>query len=344
MMNFEVFPFSPLWIVIAILIMIVVYFLSRRSPVTPSMDQNSLRILQDQMMHLRKVLDDKLEQNHTHHRKQSEINAKISHQANENIASLTKKLSNLEHTNQEIKQIGTQLEWLESILKNPKRRGNLGEYFLKELLENVFQSDSYALQYNLWDLWIVDAALFIGGRTIPVDSKFPYDNYERLIQTDAPAETKVYAQKLKQDIKDKINETAKYIDESLGTTDFAFMLLPAEGLYYDIFIAKVGDISPQELTSYAFSKKVIICSPSGFYAYLQTVIQWLKYLKIEEDVREVIQYVNKLEKDLGKYQDVFGKLGNTLQTANNHYDAAAKRLEIIDTDIYKIHQLEGGRK
>ncbi|MCH2188870.1 DNA recombination protein RmuC [Candidatus Gracilibacteria bacterium] len=343
-MNIEILSFSPLWIMILLLIGIIFFLVSGQKNSKGNMNEQSIGLLQEQILHLRKVLDNRLDENTKNQTKQFEVSQSMSKQAQENIVELTKKLSSIEHTNKEIREIGNQLEGLENILKNPKRRGNLGEYFLKELLENVFQSDNYALQHPIGDKGIVDAALFIGGKVIPIDSKFPYDNYEKLVQAENETDSHIFAKQLTRDIKTRIDETSKYIDLASDTTDFAFLLLPAEGLYYDIFIGKVGNISPQDLTQYAFSKKVIICSPSGFYAYLQTVIQGLKYLKIEEDVRQVVKYVNKLEKDLDKYQEVFGKLGNTLQTAQNHYDAASKRLDIIDTDIYKIHELEGEKK
>ena len=318
-----------------------IFILLFKKPNNSSLDVGSLKMLQDHLLHLSKTLDVKLSENRNVTQKNFDINANISREANKQIEEITKKLTSLENTNNEIKSIWQQLEGLESILKNPKRRWNLWEYFLKELLQNVFQEWSYALQYTLGDKWVVDAALFIGGKIIPVDSKFPYDNYEKLIHAEHELDIKNFSNLLKWDIKKRIDETAKYIDASLDTTDFAFMLLPAEGLYYDIFIAKVWDISVQELTSYAFSKKVIICSPSGFYAYLQTVIQGLRYLKVEEDVREVVRYVSKLEKDLHKYRETFSKLGNSLWAVQNHYEAADKRLDIIDTDIVKIQKVWG---
>jgi len=260
----------------------------------------------------------------------------IADSSNKNIEAITKKLTELSETNKQIKDIWDRLEWLESILKNPKRRWNLGEYFLRELLENVFTAQQYSLQYSL-SSWIVDAALFIGNTIIPIDSKFPQENYEKLVAGEDEFSVKKYSSELKKDIKLRIDETAKYILPEEWTSDFAFMLIPAEWVYYDIFINKLWDISPSKLIEYWFSKKVIICSPSWFYAYLQTVLQWMKSLQIEQQAKEIQKYVLKLQKDIHNYEEVFGKLGSSLSTTVNHYNAGKKRLEIIDKDILKIN-------
>lgn len=260
----------------------------------------------------------------------------IADSSNKNIEAITKKLTELSQTNEQIKEIWNRLEWLESILKNPKRRGNLWEYFLRELLENVFTPEQYSLQYGL-SSWIVDAALFIGPTIIPIDSKFPQENYEKLVQSEDEFGVKKYSADLKKDIKLRIDETAKYILPEEWTSDFAFMLIPAEWVYYDIFINKLWDITPSKLIEYWFSKKVIICSPSWFYAYLQTVLQWMKSLKIEQQAKEIQKYVLKLQKDIHSYEEVFGKLWNSLSTTVNHYNTGKKRLEIIDKDILKIN-------
>jgi len=296
-------------------------------------------MLQDQILHMNKTLDYKLtESNQTLGKNMSESLKNSSHIAdtsNKNIEAITKKLTELDETNKQIQHIWNRLEWLENVLKNPKRRGNLWEYFLRELLENVFTPEQYTLQYSLWS-GIVDAVLFIWDKVIPIDSKFPQENYEKLISSEDEFSIKRYSSDLKKDIKNRIDETAKYILPEENTTDFAFMLIPAEWVYYDIFINKLWDISPTKLIEYGFSKKVIICSPSWFYAYLQTVIQGMKSLQIEQQAREIQKYVLKLQKDLHSYEEVFWKLWNSLSTTINHYNTGKKRLEIIDKDILKI--------
>lgn len=304
-------------------------------------------LLQEQMLSLNKTLDYKLSESNTSlNKNMSEslrTSSHIADSSNRNIEAITKKLTELSETNKQIKEIWERLEWLESILKNPKRRWNLWEYFLRELLENVFTQDQYSLQYSLKS-WIVDAALFIGNTIIPIDSKFPQENYEKLIASEDEFSVKKYSWNLKKDIQTRIDETAKYILPEEWTSDFAFMLIPAEWVYYDIFINKLWDISPSKLIEYGFSKKVIICSPSWFYAYLQTVLQWMKSLQIEEQAKEIQKYVLKLQKDIHSYEEVFWKLGASLSTTVNHYNNGKKRLEIIDKDILKINPEAGQSK
>jgi len=299
-----------------------------------------IKLLQDQLLNLNKTLDNKLSENNQSLSKNMSESLKtsshIADSSNKNIEAITKKLTELSETNKQIKDIWDRLEGLESILKNPKRRWNLWEYFLRELLENVFTTEQYTLQYSL-SSWIVDAALFIWNITIPIDSKFPQENYEKLVASEDEFSVKKYSSDLKKDIKNRIDETAKYILPEEWTSDFAFMLIPAEGVYYDIFINKLWDITPSKLIEYGFSKKVIICSPSWFYAYLQTVLQWMKSLQIEQQAKEIQKYVLKLQKDIHNYEEVFGKLWNSLSTTVNHYNTGKKRLEIIDKDILKIN-------
>ena len=294
-----------------------------------------LNLIQNDLFHLAKTLDTRLWENRSDLSKNFETSSRIAKTSNENIEALTKKLTELESTNRQIHEIWTRLEGLENILKNPKRRGNLGEYFLKELLENVFSSDQYKLQYSL-STGIVDATLFLGWKLIPIDAKFPHENYERLVASEDEYSVKKYSSELKNDIKNRIDEVAKYILPEEETTDFAFMLIPAEWMYYDMFINKLWDINPSKLIEYGFSKKVIICSPSWFYAYLQTVLQGMKSLQIEEQAKEIQKYVLKLQKDLWSYEEVFSKLWSSLWTTVNHYNTAQKRFQIIDKDIIKI--------
>lgn len=353
-----------LWILVLLLTGVIVYLIIQ---LQKPKEDTGVKMIQEHLFNLSKTLDTKIsETNKTLEErlsKSSEIldqklgesskllsdnmsktfatSTKINEEANKRIEDITKKLTQLEETNKQIKDIGGQLAGLEKVLKNPKQRGNLGEYFLKELLENVFNEDQYKIQYQM-ETGIVDAALFIGGKIIPIDSKFPQENYERLVASEDEFSIKKYSTDLKKDIKNRIDETSKYILPENGTTEFAFMLIPAEGLYYDLFINKVGEIEPKKLIEYAFSKKVIICSPSSFYAYLQTVLQGMKALQIEEQAKEIQKYVVKLQKDLSSYEELFQKVGNSLGTTVNHYNNAYKRLNIIDKDIVKITAGEAG--
>ena len=355
-----------LTIIILWLLGLIFYLSFKKS--SSAEDKNSINLLQQHLLDLSKTLDNKLSEtnkaiedklSNTNKtlddklRESSKIlsenmaktfatNTKISQESTKTIEQLTKKMTQLQEETRQIRDIWWQLKWLENILKNPKQRWNLWEYFLKELLENVFSEEQYKLQHTIEWIWIVDAALFIGWKTIPIDSKFPQENYDKLIGSDDDHSIDTYSKLLRKDIKNRIDETSKYIVPELWTTEFSFMLIPAEWLYYDIFINKVWNIEPRKLIEYAFSKKVIVCSPSSFYAYLQTVLQWMKALQIEEQAKEIQKYVIKLQKDLWNYEELFGKIWNSLGTTVNHYNNAYKRLGIIDKDIVKITSWEAG--
>ena len=355
-----------LTIIILLLLGFVFYLILKKN--NKSEDKNSMSLLQQHILDIGKTLDSKLSEtnkniedklsnsNKTLDEKLREsgkilsenmaktfaTNTKISQDSIKNTEELTKKITQLQEETKQIKDIWWQLKWLENILKNPKQRWNLWEYFLRELLENVFSEDQYKLQYTIEWVWIVDAVLFIWWKIIPIDVKFPQENYERLISSENDHEIDTYSKLLKTDIWNRIKETSKYIVPEKNTTDFAFMLIPAEWLYYDIFINKVWNIKPKELIEHAFKKKVIVCSPSSFYAYLQTVLQWMKALQIEEQAKEIQKYVVKLQKDLKNYEELFEKLWSSLGATVNHYNNASKRFQIIDKDIVKITDGEAG--
>jgi DNA recombination protein RmuC len=141
------------------------------------------------------------------------------------------------------------------------------------------------------------------------------------------------------DLKMRITETSKYIQPENGTMDFAFMFIPAEGIYYDLLINKVGTlkVNTQALIEYAFREKhVIIVSPTSFLAYLQTVLQGLRALQIEESAKEIRGRVEELGRHILAYDEYFKKLGNNLNTTVNSYNIAYKELNKIDKDVVKI--------
>ncbi|OGZ35190.1 MAG: hypothetical protein A2815_00170, partial [Candidatus Portnoybacteria bacterium RIFCSPHIGHO2_01_FULL_40_12b] len=232
-----------------------------------------------------------------------------------------------------------QLQSLENILTNPKQRGILGEYYLETVLKNVLPPNAYQLQYAFDDGEVVDAAIFIKDKIIPVDSKFSLENYNRIVQEKNEAERNKLEKQFKLDLKTRIDETAKYIKPNKGTMDFAFMFIPAEGIYYDLLINQVGavKVATRDLIEYAFrDKHVIIVSPTSFHAYLQTVLQGLRALQIEESAVEIRKRVEMLARHLRTYEEYMQKLGNNLGTTVNMYNSAYKEFGKIDKDVVKI--------
>ncbi len=210
-----------------------------------------------------------------------------------------------------------QLKNLQDILKNPKQRGILGEYYLETMLKNVLPPGQYQLQYGFKDGAKVDAVIFVKDKVIPIDSKFSLENYQR--------DDKIFFQ----DLKIRIDETAKYVRPEEKTFDFAFMFIPAEAIYYDLLVNK-------DWLSYAWNKKVIVVSPNTFYHSLQIIMQGLKALQIEESAKEIIKRVGDLGRHIGTYEEYMKKLGNHLGTSINTYNAAYKELGKIDKDVLRI--------
>ena len=254
------------------------------------------------------------------------------------VADVTQRLAKLDETNRRVVDVADELKTLQNVLSNPKQRGVFGEFYLTSVLENTLAPGQFQTQYKFSDGEIVDAVIFLDkGQILPIDSKFSLENYNRMIEASGK-EREGYLQKVKVDLKGRIDETAKYIRPSEKTMDFAFMFIPSESLYYDLLINNVGaGGSSRDLIEYAFrEKRVIITSPTSFMAYLQTVLQGLRSLQIEEQAKDIQVRVGKLGQHIGKFEEYMGKLGNALGTTVNHYNAAHKELAKVDKDVVKI--------
>lgn len=256
------------------------------------------------------------------------------------IGDVTQRLTKLDETNRRVVDVADELKTLQNVLQNPKQRGVLGEYFLQTVLDNVLPTDRYSLQYKFADGEIVDAAIFLDkGRILPIDSKFSLENYNRLVEETDKAKRDVLGKQIKIDLKNRIDETSKYIRPNENTMEFAFMFIPSEAVYYDLLINKVGlsGVSARDLIEYAFQEKhVIIVSPTSFMAYLQTVLQGLRSLQIEEQAKDIQVRVGQLGRHIAAYDTFMQKLGNSLSTTVNHYNTAHKELKKIDKDVIKI--------
>ncbi len=322
--------------VVAVGLLVVIIFLVSRKPAqNGEASAQGLTMLQQQIAELSRTMGDRLERSTKtmHESVQGQM-----HESYRLVKDVTERLTRLDETNKQVVSFADQLQNLQDILKNPKQRGVLGEYYLETVLKNVLPPGTYQIQYPFPNGEIVDAVVKIRDRVIPIDSKFSLDNYNRILETRDLAEKERLEKVFKQDLKLRIDETAKYVRPEEGTTEFAFMFIPSEGIYYDLLINQVGAVktSTRDLIEYAFGKKVIIVSPTSFLAYLQTVLQGLKSLQIEEQAKEIQKRVTELDKHLGAYDEYMKKLGNTLQTAANHYTAAYKEFGKIDKDVYRI--------
>ncbi len=308
----------------------IAFFILRKKELKPN---DSLLMLQQQLQEMNRVLDTKLSESSRSFQTQSGEYTRI-------ISDMTKQLTKLEETNRQVIDYQKQIQSLEDILKNPKQRGILGEYFLEELLSNVFAPNQYQLQYSFKNGDIVDAVIFVAkDKMIPVDSKFSLENYNRIVEEKDPSKREELEKAFKQDLKNRIDETAKYIRPNEDTLDFALMFIPAEAIYYDLLVNKIGALksNTRDLIEYAVrEKKVHIVSPTSFYAYLQTIIQGLRAMQIEQSAKEIRKRVEILSKHLLSYNEYLKKLGNNLTASVSAYNHAYKEFGKIDKDVVKI--------
>ncbi len=319
----------------------------RMKDLTKGEDASSLMLLNQNLQGMQtrldetnKALQEKLDR-HTQSVTQS-VQTQLGESA-KIVRDVTEKLTKLDETNRQVVNFADQLKRLQDTLNNPKQRGVLGEYFLETVLKNVLPPKHYKLQYKFKDGEIVDAAIFLQDKIIPVDAKFSLENYNRLAELAPGADRDNVEKQFKQDLKNRIDETSKYIRPAENTMDFAFMFIPAEGLYYDLLVNKVGQagVTSRDLIDYAFREKhVIIVSPTSFFAYLQTVLQGLRAMQIEESAKEIRKNIEVLAKHLQSYDGYMQKLGTTLGTTVGHYNTAYKEFKKIDKDVVKIAETE----
>lgn len=343
---------SFFWFIVIVLIIIMVLLIIKIS--SPKKNEKSEDLIQEHLFNLTKVFESKISETNflidkkiwenfkimqENFSKNFDTTSQISQNSNKTIEEITKKLTNLEETNKQIKDIWWQLEWLESILKNPKQRWILWEYFLENILKNILAPENYRLQYSFKNWEIVDAIVFLDKKIIPIDSKFSLENYNKILEAKTPIEKEIAEKNFRNDLKKRIDETSKYIKPNEKTMDFAFMFIPSEAIYYDLLVNKIWTLknSSSDLIEYAFKeKKVIIISPTSFYAYLQTVMQWLRALEIEKKAEEIKKHIEKLSFHLKNYEEYFNKVWNNLWTTINNYNLAWNEFKKIDKDIVKI--------
>lgn len=333
-------------IVLGVMVLVMAGLLLRRQnsgqdSQSTLMLKQDLKDLNEGMAKLREGLQDKLTERLD--KNQAMMLGSIQKQFTESskiIAEVTRNLTELKESNKQVMGITDELKTLQNVLQNPKQRGVLGEYYLAQVLENVLEPGRYQLQYKFKDGEIVDAVVVLDkNRILPVDSKFSLENYNRLVEEKDKGRRENLVKLFKSDLKSRIDETAKYVRPQENTMDYAFMFIPSEAIYYDLLVNKVGTTgtSARDLIEYAFREKnVIIVSPTTFMAYLQTVLQGLRSLQIEETAKEIQQRVGELGRHITTYETYMQKLGNSLGTTVSHFNTAHKELKKVDKDVIKI--------
>lgn len=256
------------------------------------------------------------------------------------INKLTKELEKIKGTNEQVLTFANQMKTLEKILGNQKQRGILGEIQLENLLANVLPPELFQMQYSFNNREAVDAVIKVGEFIIPIDAKFSLDNYNKMIESDETDTDKLIdlEKKFKSDIKNRIDETSKYIRPNEGTVDYAYMFIPADGLYQDLLNNKVGSlkINQRDLVSYAYQKKVMIVSPMSLFPMLQVTNKALNNMKVEESINEIQINIEKLGNHLNAYLTYHEKLGNSIGTVVKQYNVTSKEFKKIDRDITKL--------
>ena len=337
------------WLIIALLaavLLALLYVIFRPQPAVKA-DTESLILLQNQLQDLSRSMEAKLGQGTTQMfesmRAQFGESQKLATDIRDLVhRQLTEVAKGVAETNASTKQVFTiaeQLSNLEKVLKHQKQRGNLGEASLELVLSNILPPGTYKMQYEFPGGETVDAVVVTKEGVIPIDAKFSLDNYSRVVNESDDERRAEYEKEFKNDLKKRIDETSKYIRPKDGTLPFAFMYIPAEGIYYDLMINEVGAVkaNTRNLIDYAYNeKKVIIVSPTTFAAYLQSVLYGFKAFKIEETAKDIAKNVEKLSRHIDAYQSYYQKLGNSLSTTVNHYNAGYKELGKIDKDVLKI--------
>ncbi|MFH0845956.1 MAG: DNA recombination protein RmuC [Patescibacteria group bacterium] len=310
-------------------------------------DEKSFLMLQNQMNELNKTLDFKLGESskimsdsvRNQFSESQKLMQSISSDSQKIIEGVVKKMTEIEETNKQVFGMTEQLQNLEKVLKNQKQRGNLGEAGLDLILNNILPPTAYQMQYGFKDGDVVDAVIFTKDGIIPVDAKFSLDNYNRVVNEEDENQKLILEKEFTNDLKKRIDETAKYIKPKEGTLPFALMYIPAEAIYYDLLVNEVGSlkVNTKSLIEYAYrDRKVIIVSPTTFVAYLNTILQGFRAFQVEQSAKEIMKNVEKLKDHIQAYDNYHTKLGVSLQTTVNHFNTSRKELGKIDKDIYRI--------
>lgn len=254
------------------------------------------------------------------------------------IGDVQKNIGELSEASRRIFEVGKDIATLQDILQPPKLRGGLGEQFLGELLSQVLPPEFFTLQFPFSSGERVDAVIRLGERLVPIDSKFPLDNFRRIIECKTEEEKKTSQKTFSRDVKKHIDDIAsKYILPQEGTYDFALLYIPAENVYYETITKDEAFGEEKGILNYALKKKVIPVSPNSFYAYLQVIVLGLRGLKIEKDAHRILDSLSGLNKELESFQGDFQLVGKHISNAMNKYEEARRRLDKFG---FKLEQIE----
>jgi DNA recombination protein RmuC len=330
-------------IVLGLLVLVLGFLVLKKS--TPVADSSAAMLLKADMTELTKgmmELKDGLQKQLSDQMGSSAKNMQVQWaSSNKILTEVTQRLTELDKTNKNVGDIAGELKTLQNVLQNPKQRGVIGEFYLEQILKNTLSPGAFELQYKLAEGMIVDAVIKLDDKLLPIDSKFSLENYNRLIEA-KDGEREALEKSFKTDIKNRVDETSKYILPGKGTLDQALMFIPSEAIYYDLLANKVGlgGVSGRNLIQYASEKKVTIVGPSTLSAMLQTIMQGLRSMEIHRDTEKIRKNIEQLQKHLLAHNAYMNKLGSSLGTTVSHFNTTYIELGKIDRDIVKIADTE----
>lgn len=283
--------------------------------------QQAQKVMSEQLNTITRTVNENLSQT------QGNITSQLSQTGNV-VSEIQKKLGALEETTKQMKDIGKDISSLQDILQAPKLRGNLGEYLLEDLLRQVFPAGNYTMKYSFKSGAQVDAVIRLGEWIISVDAKFPLESFQRLLAAQDEESRKKYKKEFIKSVKNRIDEIAdKYIRPDEGTFDFALIYIPAENVFYETMISDALSDKNYEIFNYAMAKHVIPVSPNSFYAYLMAIAFGLKGLKIEQQTKEILKNLVKVQDSFTHFYSDFSLLGKHISNASGKYDDTARKAD-----------------
>ncbi|HVA96554.1 MAG TPA: DNA recombination protein RmuC [Candidatus Acidoferrales bacterium] len=291
------------------------YFLNKKLSSLTKQDTDQtllewLKTMQQSLETTNKTLNESMQANSTTMVRTLQENSR---QLNDRLDKAAAVIRDVGHEVGQMSEIGRSMKELQDFLKSPKLRGNIGEQVLKDLITQIFPKNSFHLQYEFASGEKVDAAIQTDAGILPIDAKFPMENFQRLSKAKTEDETKILRKDFSRDIKKHIDAIAKkYILPTEGTMDFALMYVPSESVFYEI-------VNMDDLVEYARQQRVYIVSPTTLYAHLQTILLSYEGRKIEEQSKEIVKLLRGLQIDYEKVNDSLDVLGKHIGNASNQY-------------------------
>lgn len=326
-------------VLLGCLIVLQVISLLKSSQRNKSTQDAALLLMQEQLGQMGAQLNHQLKSvNDQLSATSGQIGNRLDH-ATRIVGEVKENLGALSKATEQVFSVGKDIASLQQILSAPKLRGNLGELFLSELLSQVLPTEHFSLQHRFKNNEVVDAVIHLGPALVPVDSKFPLENFRRQIESTDPEEKKRYRRKFRSDLKKHIHQIAsKYILPDEGTYDFALMYIPAENVYYETIIKDESFDDEQSLCNEALAKRVIPVSPNSFYAYLQVIVLGFKGLRIEKSAQEILNRLQGLHGDFNRFREEYEVLGKHIVNTRSKYEETTKRLNRLGERLTMIDQ------